>query len=372
ASAQPALRLAARALGRRLAGAPVEVRSHPAPHAYPAGPTGARPGASRTEIVAAPGLRPETRAAFEAQAERFEATLGARRPPPEVRAFHDVFVNGLGQVWQEGGQLLRGGEQAFPEASRAAMGSAPRIEEAVFAVERFNNIFHWTADVLPSIGWRFAGGVPDLPVLLRADAAPFKTESLAILAGRTAPAVLVGDAVRVRRLYFGAFGAGTISPEGPHRALIEAVAAAAAAAPDPADGLAERLYISRRDAAKRAMGNEAALETALAARGFGIRRFSGRGFVEQVRLIRGARAIVAPHGAALGLLLFARPGTAVFEIVPAAANAVGLRCCMARLSRLVALRHRMWLEPVNPITGAWAASLDPLLGELDAWLEDLR
>lgn len=303
---------------------------------------------------------------------RFEATLDARRRQPEVRAFHDVFVNRVGQVWQQDGQLLRGGEQAFPAASRAAMASAPRMAEAAFAVEHFNNIYHWTADMLPSVGWRFADGVPDMPVLLRADPAPFKTQSLALLGAGRVPTVPVGDAVFVRRLFLGSFGAGSISPEGAHRAMIEKVAAAADAAADPADGVPDRLYISRRDATKRAMGKEEALEAALAARGFGVRRFSGRGFVEQVRLIRGARAIVAPHGAALGLLLFARPGTRVFEIVPAAANAAGLRFCMARLSRLAALRHRLWLEPVNPLNGAWAASLDPLLADLDAWLADLR
>ncbi|MBP0463612.1 glycosyltransferase family 61 protein [Roseomonas sp. PWR1] len=373
ASARPDLRLAARTLAARLASTPAEVQTHPAPFAYVAGDAQPRPGGAPPEIVAAPGLRPHVLAAFAKQAETFEGMIAARRRPLEVRAHHDVFINRFGQVWRsEGGllgHLLRGVEQPLPAASLDAMSTAPAVEEAVFAVEQFNNMFHWVADALPSIAWRFAPGVPPVPLAMQPDAAPYKAEALAVLAGGEPPPILpAGDALFVRRLYFGPFGAHTIAPLGAHRDLIGSIADAADASPAPADGLPPLLYISRRDAAKRALGNEAALEEALAARGFGVRLFSGRGFLEQVRLIRGARVIVAPHGAALGLLLFAHAGTAVFEVMPGMAQAAGLRFCMARLSRLLALRHRIWLEPINALTGAWAASLDPLLADLDAWL----
>jgi capsular polysaccharide biosynthesis protein len=249
------------------------------------------------------------------------------------------------------------------------MTDAPRIAAAVYAIEQYDNMFHWAADALPGVAWRFAPGAPDLPLVLQAGAAPFKAQSLAVLAGGIPPAIATtNEALFVGRLYAGTFGAGSLAPEGAHRGVIDTVAAAADAAPAPPDVLPGRLYISRRDATKRPMGNEPALEEALAARGFGIRLFSGRGFLEQVRLVRGARVIVAPHGAALGLLMFARPGTMVFEIVPAATQAAGLRCCMSRVSRLCGARHRMWLEPVNPIGGTWTASLDPLLADLDAWI----
>ncbi len=344
-------------------------RSTPPPTPIQGGATGPRAGATPVEIAAAPGLRAEARAAFAAQVDAFEATLTARRAQPEVRAYHDVFVNGAGQVWQPDGQVLRGTDLPLPAPSRAAMAGAPRIAAAVYAIEQYNNMFHWVADALPGIGWRFAPGAPDLPLVLQAGAAPFKAQSLAVLAVGAAPGIAVTtDALFVGRLYTGTFGAGSLAPEGPHRGLIETVAAAADAAPAPPDGLPGRLYISRRDATKRPLGNEPALEEALVARGFGIRLFTGRDFLEQVRLVRGARIVVAPHGAALGLLMFARPGTAVFEVVPAATQAAGLRCCMARVSRLCGMRHRMWLEPVNPIGGAWTASLGPLLDDLDAWL----
>ena len=368
-AAESELRLAARGLLARLAIVPAEVPLHPAPYVYSAGETGPRAGATPVETAAAPGIRPETRAAFAARLDAFEAMLAARRARPTVRAYHDVFVNAVGQVWKPDGQLLHGTERPLSAASHAGMAAAPRIAAAVYAVEQFDNMFHWVADVLPSIAWRFAPGAPDLPLVLQAGAAPFKLESLAVLAGGAAPAIAATTtALFVGRLYTGTFGSGSLAPEGPHRDLIETVAAAADAAPEPPDGLPGRLYISRRDAAKRRMGNEAALEKALVTRGFGIRLFSGRGFLEQVRLVRGARVIVAPHGAALGLLMFARPGTAVFEVVPAMTRAAGLRCCMARVSRLCGMRHRMWLEPENPVSGAWTASLAPLLDDLDAWV----
>jgi hypothetical protein len=369
---EAALALAARSLLARLARAR-DLPRQPAPYAYPAGEGGPRPGSMRSEWAEAPGLPPAARAAFAQQLDGFERLLAAGRPAPVVGVYEDVLVNRHGQVWQPDGILLRGHDRPLAMESLAATAAAPRCEAAAFAIEPHGNMFHWAADTLPGLAWRFAEGVPPMPLLIEDAPDPFKPESLRALGGGTMPPVVsAGDAIRVGRLYIGTFEADALAPEGAHRAVIAGIAAAADAAPAPAGEACPLLYISRRDATRRPMLNEAVLEEALAARGFGIRRFAEHGFLEKLRLVRDARLIVAPHGAALGLLAYARPGTRVFEIMPAATQAAALRLCIARLCRLLALRHRLWLEPVAAPGASWSVSLGPLLDDLDAWTGGIR
>jgi capsular polysaccharide biosynthesis protein len=80
----------------------------------------------------------------------------------------------------------------------------------------------------------------------------------------------------------------------------------------PADG--RRLYVSRRDAARRRISNEEALESALRAQGFETVVAGELSFAEQVATFRDADMIVGPHGAALANLAFAGSGAAVLEL----------------------------------------------------------
>ena len=69
-----------------------------------------------------------------------------------------------------------------------------------------------------------------------------------------------------------------------------------------------RIFVSRADAAKRAMVNEAALAEALTARGFDVVILGEMPLAEQIGLFRDAAVVVAQHGAALTNLLYAMPG----------------------------------------------------------------
>jgi Glycosyltransferase 61 len=104
------------------------------------------------------------------------------------------------------------------------------------------------------------------------------------------------------------------------RALADRLAAAFAAVygPPPAwpGPSGERLYLARRGAKLRAAANEDALIEALAERGFLILSASDANHPEQIARFRAARLVVAPHGAGLTNLLFARPGARVVEIFP--------------------------------------------------------
>jgi hypothetical protein len=84
----------------------------------------------------------------------------------------------------------------------------------------------------------------------------------------------------------------------------------------PAHDLPSRIFVSRGRAATRALLNEAEVMARLAPLGFVAVQMEGRPAAEQAALFWHAEAIVAPHGAALGNLVFARPDTIVIEIFP--------------------------------------------------------
>ncbi|WP_127586760.1 glycosyltransferase family 61 protein [Paenibacillus koleovorans] len=75
-----------------------------------------------------------------------------------------------------------------------------------------------------------------------------------------------------------------------------------------------RIYISREGASKRKVTNEAAVMKRLAPYGFHTVRLETMSLKEQIHLFRSADVILAPHGAALTNLIFARPGTKVIEL----------------------------------------------------------
>jgi capsular polysaccharide biosynthesis protein len=79
--------------------------------------------------------------------------------------------------------------------------------------------------------------------------------------------------------------------------------------------LPRRLYIDRRGAGVRPLVNEDALVTALARLGFVPVRPELLSIPDQIRLFRGAEAVVAPHGAGLTNLGFCRPGCVVLELL---------------------------------------------------------
>jgi capsular polysaccharide biosynthesis protein len=106
----------------------------------------------------------------------------------------------------------------------------------------------------------------------------------------------------------------------------------------PAPDAPDRLYISRRLARTRRVRNEAQLTSLLIQRGFRDHAMEEHSLAHQCQLVRGAREIVAVHGAGLANLLFARPGTVVVEIVPEGRYNADL---YPRLSRMLGLDHRV-------------------------------
>ncbi|WP_297511708.1 DUF563 domain-containing protein [uncultured Caulobacter sp.] len=141
---------------------------------------------------------------------------------------------------------------------------------------------------------------------------------------------------------------------------------------------ARRVYLSRRGQSMRVMVGEAALEKALAARGFAIVRPETLGASEQVALMRDADVVVGASGAALANAVFLPRDARVVEIQPlnftsqwvrAACRQVGVEwrgyvCaspCAARAAPLLSRLRRGFKFAFQP-------PLDDLLAFVDAAL----
>lgn len=343
---------------------------HPAPFGF----APSRPCATLLEpryplrILAAPGVREHAAARWQEQEAAFEADL-ATATAPDVFAWHDVYANRLGQIWNSAGEALFSRHGPIPPASLAAMPAAPVLEAAVLAVGvEDRNFFHWYAEWLPGLAWRLTPDGPCLPLLVRDDAPTFMLDSLRLAGEATAPQ-RVGDAVFVRRLHHLGRGLDVLVHDALFAPLFQRITAKAMRQGQPGPG--PWLYLSRRDSDRRRMTNEAALEAALLDEGVAILVPGQMSLADQIRAIEDAEVIISPHGAALAHLVASqRPGRQVVELMPVLPGDAERYSCFVRLSRLRHLRHVLWLEEADPSTEAWSVDLPAFLGVIRPMLRE--
>ena len=91
-----------------------------------------------------------------------------------------------------------------------------------------------------------------------------------------------------------------------------------------------RLFISRRDSARRSVRNEDEIFDALLAQGFERIVPGQMSVTEQIEAFSGARCIVAAHGAALTNMIFAPAGAAILELTSSAIEHMNLFRKLAR------------------------------------------
>jgi hypothetical protein len=97
----------------------------------------------------------------------------------------------------------------------------------------------------------------------------------------------------------------------------------------------ERIYISRGNVKTRKVSNEKEVLSYLSKYGFVPVTLDGLSIEEQAKIFNSAKVIVAPHGAALSNLVFARKGTKVIE----AYHPDYVNVCFWALSNCVGLDH---------------------------------
>lgn len=173
------------------------------------------------------------------------------------------------------------------------------------------NLYHWLIDYLPRLLLTDQiEDYDDWALLVNDDLAPFQLESLRMLDIDESRLIRLGrqDAIRasracVPRLLADFTYCHPKTPDLLNRAF----------APEPTLPL-RRVYLSRADAANRRFVNEPALVSLLDRHGFETVVASSLTFRQQMNLFASAGAIVSAHGAGLGNLVSARPGTQVYEI----------------------------------------------------------
>lgn len=177
------------------------------------------------------------------------------------------------------------------------------------------NYHHWMIDGIGRLALTPPAEIAAFDqVLVPALTAGFQHDSLAragIAADRLV-AMQPGDVVEAAELAVPWSITGGDRPHPGLRALFRRLATAGPAA--PAGEPPALIYVDRRASPRRRLLNEPELIAALAARGFAIVRLESLDLASQIELFGQAACIVAPHGAGLANLLFARPGCRVVEL----------------------------------------------------------
>jgi len=188
-----------------------------------------------------------------------------------------------------------------------------RIEKALLLTDAyFDGFFHWFGDILPKVEAlrQCHADLSEHVILMPASRhAAYVAESLAAF-GLSCRVVPFGDGVLVERLCF----IPRLTPTGNYRPElmrgIRAVVRERFATPET--GI--RLYVSRKEAPKRRLLNEPALEAMLARHGFTSVCMERLPFAEQVALASRCEMLAGLHGAGLTHMLWARRNATVMEI----------------------------------------------------------
>jgi hypothetical protein len=179
--------------------------------------------------------------------------------------------------------------------------------------------YHWMHDVLQRF-WKFEEWLPgDARIIVPANA-PAKgltaLEAIGIPPQRIARQPL-NEVWRVEHLIF-APPMVPVSQDAPCCAgwLRESLVNGTSRQPDSTSRKPRRIYVSRRQAACRRILNEDSLLEVLSGYGFDSVVCETLSYHETAGLFAAADAVVAPHGAGLVNLIYARPGVKVLELFP--------------------------------------------------------
>lgn len=225
-----------------------------------------------------------------------------------------------------------------------------------------DNHFHWMVMSLGRVALLTPEDLQDLDgILVPAGLAGAQLEALELSGlSHHAPLRFVqrGEALQVRRLLLpwniaGGAGVNALGAAWLHGLMRDG---------GGSQPVQRRIYLDRRAASTRTLMNEAELVSTLAGQGIQPVRMEGLSLAEQARLMRQAELIVAPHGAGLANLVFARPGTSVLELMPSAT----LNWCYRHLAAVCGLGYDCVLGRSQDasVTAPWVVSLTHVLSAL--------
>lgn len=325
---------------------------------------------------------------------RLPRGYGAAALDPALFRLRDVVLLPIPGDWRfltGDGHLVLGGVAVWPAKPAWALNPDAPLEQRVFRVELDGmpaaveeeclwlggpspaNYYHWVIDTLPRLlALRACEGLWEgRRLLVCPDLAGYMRESLDLLGVPADKLLPVAGPTWLRSVY----AVSDVSSYG-HVHPVAPAALRAAFLPLAGDDPAEpgrRLLVLRGDAARRRLLNEAEVAAWAAARGFEAVSLSGMGFLDQIRLFRGARIVLGAHGAGLTNLVWATPGRcALVELAPKAPSLNHFQRLARRLG--MPCRQVVCARTARPgdRDGDFLADLGTLERALDAALSGCR
>lgn len=283
--------------------------------------------------------------------------LIARPLKPTVSEYRNVFTHPSGQIWTENKAIVV--SKGFP-LDVTDRTQTENIPLALGLNRGSRGIYHWLIDYLPRLAWIQSSGLVEnegCKILLNAARSGFEQDTLEMLDLGKAVQKL-DRSVFVERLLVARVGFRGMSGWRHLDSIYEELGerASTLAASNNVE-LPDRVYVTRRDAARRVMKNEADVEAVARKLGFTVMEFSKIPLWHQFAIARHASVIMSPHGAGLSHIIVAKPGLQVIEILPIMDGTYQLRFNYARLSIVKGHRYSAWLEPQHPGFDAWTVDL---------------
>jgi len=256
---------------------------------------------------------------FHAYFQRFVGVMGPHLAVAFGKTVIAESTRGFG-ILTKSGWFARGGRNhrvTFPEGATTQHRAGLTI---VVGTRASGQYFHWMVEMLPRLVMGAAlAREHQGTLLLRPIHAGYQWETLAAIAPGTRVAFAEADITTCDEVMFPDH---VIQPGQTIRVMSPLIGlgfdALLASFATPSSPPTRRLYISRRDAARRHVTNETDLEPILRRHGFEIVTLSGLKAVAQAALFRQASIVIGLHGAGLTNTGFCQPGTPVVEILPIA------------------------------------------------------
>jgi hypothetical protein len=189
--------------------------------------------------------------------------------------------------------------------------------EYVIGCNRDRNYYHWLIQAVPAIDWAMRS-TPNRPVtLMLPELNAWQSASLELLGYGNIPRVILTP---YKHFYFPRVSysefLNVVLPGGISRSAQATFRRLRYAVNAPIEQEGQIVYVARTDTARRMAVNERDVMQALAAEGVRVIVPGSLSLQEQIAAFGNADAVIAPHGAGLSNIVFCKPGTVLYEMLP--------------------------------------------------------
>lgn len=231
----------------------------------------------------------------------------------------------------------------------------------------YDNYYHWLTQSVPALDWSLRNLSPTIFALLVGHLNKWHMETLSLLGHDQVPRITIDPESQyfIQSIDYCEFQNGrtaeAISPtaQAVYKRLTDA-------AIDASPAEAEILYVARTDSNFRKLRNETEVIKLLEKEGILIVMPGRLSITRQINLFAKASAIIGPHGAGLTNIVFCRPGTIFYELLPEHYT----NPCFTRLAQAAGMHYilDLFVDETDPRIDihqrGWVADLDLVLDRI--------